>query len=50
MERAARIAFREMLAALQANPTLERVMAVCFGREALRIHREALADTEKGQD
>ena len=50
MERAARIAFREMLAALQENPTLERVMAVCFGREALRIHREALADTEKGQD
>jgi O-acetyl-ADP-ribose deacetylase (regulator of RNase III) len=49
MERAARVALREMLAARQANPTLERVMAVCFGRDALRVHREALADVEKGQ-
>jgi O-acetyl-ADP-ribose deacetylase (regulator of RNase III) len=49
IERAGRIALREMRAALQANPTLERVMAVCFGQDALRVHREALADVEKGQ-
>lgn len=49
MDRAARIALREMLTALEANPSIERVLAVCFGADALRIHQEALAEIEKGQ-
>jgi O-acetyl-ADP-ribose deacetylase len=43
MDRAARIAIREVHAFLGANPTFEKVVLVCFGDEALRIHQEALA-------
>jgi O-acetyl-ADP-ribose deacetylase len=44
MDRAARIAIREVQAFLGANPGVEKVLLVCFGQEALRIHQEALAE------
>jgi O-acetyl-ADP-ribose deacetylase len=49
MDRAARIALRQMMTALEANPNLERVLAVCFGPDALRIHQDALAELEEEQ-
>jgi O-acetyl-ADP-ribose deacetylase (regulator of RNase III) len=48
MDRAARIALQEMLRALAANASLERVEAVCFGRDALRTYQETLAELEGG--
>ena len=45
MERAARIAIREAHAFLGANPGFEKVLLVCFGPDALRVHQEALAET-----
>jgi O-acetyl-ADP-ribose deacetylase (regulator of RNase III) len=42
MDRAARIAIREVHAFLGANPGIEKVLLVCFGQEALRIHQAAL--------
>jgi O-acetyl-ADP-ribose deacetylase (regulator of RNase III) len=44
MERAARIAIREVHAFLGANPKFEKVLLVCFGEDALRVHQEALAE------
>jgi O-acetyl-ADP-ribose deacetylase (regulator of RNase III) len=44
MDRAARIAVREVDAFLGVNPRIEKVLLVCFGQEALRIHQEALAE------
>ena len=38
MERAARIALREIANFLQANPTFEKVTLVCFGKEAWQLH------------
>ncbi|MBI2808001.1 MAG: O-acetyl-ADP-ribose deacetylase [Planctomycetes bacterium] len=43
MDRAARIAVGEVRAFLEANPSIEKVLLVCFGKESLRIHQEALA-------
>ncbi len=42
MDRAARIAIREVQTFLGANPGIEKVLLVCFGQEALRIHQAAL--------
>jgi O-acetyl-ADP-ribose deacetylase (regulator of RNase III) len=42
MDRAARIAVREVRAFLGANSIIEKVLLVCFGHEALRIHQAAL--------
>jgi O-acetyl-ADP-ribose deacetylase (regulator of RNase III) len=45
IERAARIAIREVHAFLGANPDFEKVLLVCFGNESLRVHQAALAET-----
>ena len=42
MDRAARIAIREVHAFLGANPGIEKILLVCFGKEALRIHQAVL--------
>ncbi|MBI2312210.1 MAG: O-acetyl-ADP-ribose deacetylase [Betaproteobacteria bacterium] len=44
MERAARIALREIKSFLDREPGFEKVVCVCFGDEATRLHREALAE------
>lgn len=44
MERAARIALREISAALEAFPDIESAVVVCFGDDALRVHQEALRE------
>jgi O-acetyl-ADP-ribose deacetylase (regulator of RNase III) len=46
MERAARIAIREVHTFLGSNPGLEKALLVCFGQQALRVHQEALADAD----
>jgi O-acetyl-ADP-ribose deacetylase (regulator of RNase III) len=43
MDRAARIAVRETKVFLERNQSVERVMLVCFGASALKIHQAALA-------
>jgi O-acetyl-ADP-ribose deacetylase (regulator of RNase III) len=43
LERASRIAVREVRAFLSSNPGIEKVLLVCFGKESLRIHSEVLA-------
>jgi O-acetyl-ADP-ribose deacetylase (regulator of RNase III) len=45
MDRAARIAIREVHAFLGANRGIEKVLLVCFGQEALRIHQAALQNS-----
>jgi O-acetyl-ADP-ribose deacetylase (regulator of RNase III) len=42
MERAATIAVREIREFLAENPGFKEVRLVCFGQEALNLHREAL--------
>jgi O-acetyl-ADP-ribose deacetylase (regulator of RNase III) len=42
MERAARIAVREAKNFLARNRSVEKVLLVCFGAEALKIHQAAL--------
>ena len=42
MERAARIAVSETRLALERNPSLEKVLLVCFGHSAFEIHAEAV--------
>ena len=44
IERAARIALREMLAFLRSNPPFERVLAVCFSERDLAVYQEALRE------
>jgi O-acetyl-ADP-ribose deacetylase (regulator of RNase III) len=44
MDRAARIAIRETRAFLDTHAEIEKVLLVCFGADALRIHEEALAE------
>lgn len=44
MDRAARIALTETKRFLEQNKTVERVVLVCFGRSALEIHQQALAE------
>ena len=46
MNRAARIALRETKHFLERNQSVEQVMLVCFGANALQIHQTALADAE----
>ncbi|HSO07198.1 MAG TPA: O-acetyl-ADP-ribose deacetylase [Pelomicrobium sp.] len=45
MERAARIALREIRAFLAAHELPERVICVCFGADARRAYERALAET-----
>lgn len=47
LERATRIAVREMLDALVKYPTLEKVYAVCFGEQAYQIYTEAVAALQR---
>ena len=42
MDRAARIAVREIKRFLERNASVERVRLVCFGRSAAEIHSQAL--------
>jgi O-acetyl-ADP-ribose deacetylase (regulator of RNase III) len=44
LERATRIAMKTVKACLDAAPSLERVVFVCFGREARRVYEAALAE------
>ena len=44
MERAARIAVEEIVKFLATHGSMEKVVLVCFGKEALEIHQEALND------
>jgi len=44
MDRAARIAVRETKNFLDRNRTVERVVLVCFGADALAIHQAALRE------
>lgn len=46
LERATRIAVREMLKALKDYPALEKVYAVCFGREVYRIYAQVKEDLQ----
>ena len=46
-ERAARIALRTTLEALEDTPAIERVVFCCFDAESLRYHRTALAAAVK---
>lgn len=46
MERAAEIALREIREFLTENPAMEKVILVCFGREAFDIYKNALAEPE----
>ncbi len=45
MERAARIALREITDFLKAHAAMERVRLVCFGETARQIHEQALAES-----
>jgi O-acetyl-ADP-ribose deacetylase (regulator of RNase III) len=45
IDRAARIALREIAQGLERNPELEKVRVVCFGARAYEIHTEALKAT-----
>ena len=42
MDRAARIAVREAKSFLEQNRSVEKVVLVCFGADALEIHRNAV--------
>lgn len=44
LERAARIALREIKAFLDREPDFGKVVCVCFGEEAERVYREALKE------
>ena len=44
MERAARIAVTEIKSFLERNATLEKVLLVCFGEQALHCHEAAMQD------
>ena len=44
MDRAARIAVRETKNFLERNSPVEKVLLVCFGAEALKIHEAALRE------
>lgn len=44
MDRAARIALREVRSFLQTHPVPEKVLLVCFGKAALEIHLQALRE------
>ncbi len=42
MDRAARIAVRETVTFLERNASVEKVLLVCFGRNAFEIHAQAV--------
>ncbi len=44
IERAARIAVRETKEFLDGNPTIEKVLLVCFGKRAYEIHAAAVRE------
>ena len=44
LDRAARIAIREVRAFLDADASIEKVLLVCFGKVALSIYQEALVE------
>ncbi len=44
MDRAARIAVREISALLHQSKTVEKVLLVCFGADATHIHTQALQE------
>lgn len=44
LERAARVALREIKAFLDREPDFGKVLCVCFGAEAERVYREALKE------
>ena len=44
IERAARIAVREVAAHLARDATIERVTLICRGEESYRVHQDALAE------
>ncbi len=46
-ERAARIAVREVRAFLEQNPTVERVVFVCFGSEARETYLQVLGSADR---
>lgn len=45
MDRAARIALREMCAYVERTPHLDRVVCVCFGDAAYRLHLDVLKES-----
>ena len=47
IDRAARIALREIGAFLDATPSFERVLVVCFGRSAYETHVQAARELER---
>ncbi len=47
MERAARIAAREAKAFLERNQTVEKVLLVCFGKDAFDMHVKAVDEVLK---
>lgn len=48
MDRAARIAVREIGGFLESHPEVEQALLVCFGTQAYDIHREAVAEWQGG--
>jgi O-acetyl-ADP-ribose deacetylase (regulator of RNase III) len=48
MERAARIAVREVTQFLGTNHSIERVVFVCFGKDAFEIHSKATDQAASG--
>jgi O-acetyl-ADP-ribose deacetylase (regulator of RNase III) len=44
MDRAARIAVREISEFLEDHPAVQRVLLVCFGRQAYDVHQIALSE------
>ena len=47
MERAARIAVRELATGLKENPAITQVLLVCFGKRAYEIHAQALQEVAR---
>jgi O-acetyl-ADP-ribose deacetylase (regulator of RNase III) len=47
MDRAARIAVREVTGFLSTNSTVEKVLLVCFGQQALEVHERALEELQE---
>jgi len=43
IERAARIAVKETKAFLERNPSVQRVLLVCFGASALKVYQDAVS-------
>ena len=44
MDRAARIAVREISEFLEDHPAVQRVLLICFGRQAYDVHQTALSE------